>query len=145
MGKVCIGQDGEHITFITYGCSQTFGEGYTPRETPLLAFAARQLDEYFCGKRRTFSLPIAPKGTAFQQQVWEALQQIPYGQTRTYQQIAEVIGAPAACRAVGNANNKNPISIVIPCHRVIGANGKLTGYAGGLDAKARLLELEQQP
>lgn len=122
-------------------------EAVRPAEapTPLLAEAARELEAYFAGTRRTFDFPVAPEGTAFQQRVWEALRRIPYGQTRSYRQIAEAIGRPAACRAVGMANNRNPLAIVIPCHRVVGADGSLTGYAGGLEVKARLLELEQNP
>jgi methylated-DNA-[protein]-cysteine S-methyltransferase len=104
--------------------------------------AARQLDEYFAGHRRAFDLPIEPKGTDFQRQVWNALLDIPYGETRSYGQIARAIGQPSAVRAVGAANGANPIAIVIPCHRVIGANGTLVGYGGGLDKKTKLLELE---
>lgn len=111
-------------------------------ETPLLLETRRQLTEYFAGKRKTFDLPLSPKGTLFQQKVWAALQTIPYGETRSYKQVAELIGNPKACRAVGLANNKNPIILVIPCHRVIGANGKLVGYACGLDVKEKLLTLE---
>ena len=112
-------------------------------ETPLLLEAKRQLTEYFSGKRKNFELPLAPKGTPFQQKVWTALQTIPYGETRSYQQIAEQIGSPKACRAVGLANNKNPIILAIPCHRVIGADGQLVGYAGGIWIKEKLLALEQ--
>jgi methylated-DNA-[protein]-cysteine S-methyltransferase len=104
--------------------------------------AASQLAGYFAGTRRVFTLPLAPAGTDFQQQAWAALQQIPYGQTRSYRQQATALGRPAAVRATGTANGKNPISILIPCHRVIGANGALTGYGGGLDAKAWLLAHE---
>ena len=104
--------------------------------------AATQIQEYFAGKRREFDLPLDPKGTDFQLTVWKALQTVPYGETRTYAQIAEAIGKPHAYRAVGMANNKNPIPILIPCHRVIGANGTLTGYAGGLEIKRKLLALE---
>ncbi len=112
-------------------------------ETPLLLEAKRQLTEYFSGKRKNFDLPLAPKGTPFQQKVWTALQTIPYGETRSYQQIAEQIGSPKACRAVGLANNKNPIILASPCHRVIGADGQLVGYAGGIWIKEKLLALEQ--
>ena len=112
-------------------------------ETPLLLEAKRQLTEYFSGKRKNFDLPLAPKGTPIQQKVWTALQTIPYGETRSYQQIAEQIGSPKACRAVGLANNKNPIILAIPCHRVIGADGQLVGYAGGIWIKEKLLALEQ--
>ena len=118
----------------------------TADRAPVLYEAARQLDEYFAGKRRYFDLPLAPQGTAFQQQVWLALRQIPYGTTVSYKDIAVAIGNPQACRAVGMANNRNrnPIVIVIPCHRVLGYDGKLTGYAGGLDIKERLLALEKR-
>lgn len=104
--------------------------------------AASQIREYLEGKRREFTLPLAPQGTLFQQRVWEALRTIPYGETRCYAEIAEMIGNPKACRAVGMANNRNPIMILIPCHRVVGKNGGLVGYASGLDIKQRLLELE---
>jgi methylated-DNA-[protein]-cysteine S-methyltransferase len=109
---------------------------------PVLLETERQLGEYFAGRRRTFDLPLAFEGTAFQQQVWAALLTIPFGETRSYRQIAEQIGRPSAVRAVGAANGRNPISIVAPCHRVIGSNGALTGFAGGLAVKARLLALE---
>lgn len=114
------------------------------RVSPLLEEASRQLSEYFSGKRREFSLPLAPKGTPFQLRVWRALETIPYGETRSYGDIARFIGSPKACRAVGMANHRNPISIIVPCHRVVGANGSLTGYGGGLDAKRFLLDLEQK-
>lgn len=117
--------------------------GGTLKETPLLKEAARQLDEYFAGTRRTFNLPLHIQGTPFQQKVWQALLTIPYGETRSYKQIAEQADCPKGCRAVGMANNKNKIGIVIPCHRVIGSDGTLTGYAGGLNIKQALLELEQ--
>ena len=106
--------------------------------------AARQLQEYFAGCRREFSLPLAPRGTEFQRQVWHALEGIPYGETRTYGEIARAIGKPKACRAVGMANHRNPLSILVPCHRVVGADGSLTGYGGGLEAKQFLLELEKR-
>ena len=106
------------------------------------AAAEAQLREYFAGTRRTFDLPLAPRGTAFQQRVWAALRAIPYGETCTYGELAAAIGSPSASRAVGMANHHNPIPIVIPCHRVIGANGTLTGYAGGLEIKRKLLALE---
>ena len=113
------------------------------KETPVLKAAVKQLEEYLAGKRKVFDLKLAPVGTEFQKKVWEALRDIPYGQTRSYKQIAEVIGQPKACRAIGMANNKNPMMILTPCHRVIGANGKLVGYAGGLDVKEKLLALEK--
>lgn len=110
---------------------------------PILSEAVRQLEEYFSGKRTQFALPLAAKGTAFQQAVWQALCRIPFGETRSYQQLADEIGNPKAVRAVGLANGKNPISVIVPCHRVIGKNGQLTGYAGGVETKQRLLELEK--
>lgn len=111
---------------------------------PVLVEAERQLNEYFAGRRKTFSLKLDFAGTEFQRKVWQALLEIPFGQTRSYGEIAKRIGSPAAMRAVGAANGRNPISIVAPCHRVIGATGKLTGFAGGLDAKAHLLALEEK-
>lgn len=102
----------------------------------------RQLDEYFSGNRKDFTLPLAPEGTIFQRSVWKALQTIPYGQTISYKELAERVENPKACRAVGTANGRNPIAIIIPCHRVIAANGTLGGYAGGLDIKTILLKLE---
>lgn len=110
---------------------------------PILLEAISQLESYFAGTRSTFTLPIAATGTAFQQTVWRALCTIPYGQTWSYQQLAHAIGNPKAVRAVGLANGKNPISIIVPCHRVIGKSGKMTGYAGGLERKVKLLALEQ--
>lgn len=111
--------------------------------TELLSMATIQLDEYFQGKRTTFSLPFKLTGTPFQLAVWKELQNIPYGKTTSYKEIAQKINKPKACRAVGMANNKNPLPIIIPCHRVIGSNGKLIGYAGGLKLKNYLLELEK--
>jgi len=111
--------------------------------TVLIQSAAAQIDEYLAGARTQFSLPLALHGTEFQQEVWQALQTIPYGETRSYKDIAAAIGRPKALRAVGMANNRNPIAIIVPCHRVIGRDGSLTGYGGGLPLKQRLLELEQ--
>lgn len=111
---------------------------------PVLAAAAAQLAEYFAGTRTAFDLPLAPRGTAFQRDVWRALDAIPYGETRSYADIAQAIGRPTATRAVGAANGRNPISIVTPCHRVIGRSGALTGFAGGLAAKQHLLTLERR-
>ena len=102
----------------------------------------RQLAEYFAGRRQEFDLPLAPRGTPFERSVWDELRRIPFGETRSYAEIARALGKPAATRAVGRANGANPIPIVVPCHRVIGSNGSLTGFGGGLDVKARLLELE---
>jgi methylated-DNA-[protein]-cysteine S-methyltransferase len=105
--------------------------------------ATKQLEAYFSGKLEYFDLKLAPEGTEFQKSVWKALCKIPYGETRTYKDIAASVGKPKAYRAVGLANNRNPIAIIVPCHRVIGSNGKLTGYASGLDVKAFLLKLEE--
>ena len=115
-----------------------------PEDAPnaLTEAVCRQLDEYFAGTRTTFDFPLRLQGTPFQEKVWAALRDIPYGETRSYQQIAQAIGQPKACRAVGMANHRNPIYIVVPCHRVVGANGALTGYGGGLDMKTALLALE---
>ncbi|HPF70822.1 MAG TPA: methylated-DNA--[protein]-cysteine S-methyltransferase [Candidatus Krumholzibacteria bacterium] len=114
------------------------------RRDAVLDRACAQLQEYFAGRRRTFDLPLAPTGTAFQRAVWRALEDIPYGRTESYGTLADRVGRPRAVRAVGAANGRNPISIIVPCHRVIGADGSLTGYGGGLDAKRFLLALEAQ-
>ncbi|HWZ33023.1 MAG TPA: methylated-DNA--[protein]-cysteine S-methyltransferase [Bryobacteraceae bacterium] len=109
-----------------------------------IAEAARQLNEYFAGRLVEFDLPLAPEGTEFQRTVWRRLQEIPYGETISYGELAKRVGNPKASRAVGAANGSNPIPIVIPCHRVIGASGKLTGFGGGLPTKERLLALESK-
>lgn len=114
------------------------------KETPYLAEAKKQLHEYFTGERKTFSLPLSQKGTPFQQKVWEALAMIPYGESRSYADIAEAVGSPKAVRAVGQANKRNDLPIFVPCHRVIGKNSSLTGYAGSkTDIKAFLLNIER--
>jgi len=117
--------------------------GFEKSETGLIKKVSVQLDEYFNGKRKTFDLPIVLNGTDFQMKIWKSLQKIPYGKTQSYGELAAAIGNPKACRAAGMANNKNPIAIIVPCHRVIGQDGNLTGYAGGLEIKKQLLELEQ--
>ncbi|HET6579031.1 MAG TPA: methylated-DNA--[protein]-cysteine S-methyltransferase [Gemmatimonadales bacterium] len=116
----------------------TFG----PRDDTGFEAAIEQLDQYFRGLRIRFELPLAPRGDAFQQRVWDLLRRIPYGQTRTYGQLATALGDPALARGVGAANARNPLSVIVPCHRVIGADGGLVGYAGGLERKRSLLELE---
>ncbi|GAA0783682.1 methylated-DNA--[protein]-cysteine S-methyltransferase [Marinobacterium sediminicola] len=130
-------------------CRVDFGQRATVAANasghPVLDQAVNELEAYFRGERTTFDIPLAPVGTAFQGKVWDALQAIPYGEVRSYADIAKAIGSPQASRAVGMANNRNPISIIIPCHRVVGTNGSLTGYGGGLETKIRLLELEQVP
>ena len=119
------------------------GEMVEDPEHPVLVATERQLSEYFAGERQEFALQLDFAGTEFQRRVWQALLTIPYGETRSYSEIAQQIGAPEAVRAVGAANGKNPISIIAPCHRVVGANGDLTGFAGGLETKAQLLTLER--
>jgi methylated-DNA-[protein]-cysteine S-methyltransferase len=114
-------------------------------EHPILIEAERQLSEYFTGERIRFDLPLQLNGTEFQKKIWRALREIPFGETKSYQDLARAVGSPKASRAVGAANGKNPLSIVVPCHRVIGANGALTGFAGGLETKAALLALEARP
>ena len=142
LGDIKITYTDEAITGIEIGAS-----GYNSSESmpsALSESAIEQLNEYFTGKRKEFELPLAPRGTPFQQKVWAQLQKIPYGQTRSYKDIAQAVGSPKAFRAVGMANNKNPIAIVIPCHRVIGADGSLVGYGGGLGMKQSLLDLEKR-
>lgn len=140
IGTVCIEEENQFITSLYMDSNIEENE----KETELLQEAHQQLKEYFSGKRKTFDLPIHLEGTEFQKKVWAALQTIPYGETRTYGEIAEQIGNPKASRAVGGANHNNPIMIVVPCHRVIGANGSLVGFGGGLDMKKYLLELEKR-
>jgi methylated-DNA-[protein]-cysteine S-methyltransferase len=111
-------------------------------QQPILLETERQLKEYFAGTRKEFDLPLEPAGTEFQKKVWRALREIPFGQTRSYLDLAKSIGSAKAVRAVGAANGKNPLSILVPCHRVVGANGALTGFAGGLEVKAKLLAHE---
>ena len=144
VGPVTVTASDDAVTGLRFGTE--LPEGAQPcREEearPLLRETARQLREYFAGERRTFTLPLAPHGSEFQKKVWAALRTIPYGETRTYKQIAEQIGHNLAFRAVGMANNRNPIGILIPCHRVIGYDGKMTGYAAGSGIKEQLLALE---
>lgn len=139
IGKITIASDEETITLVQFGEA----ERAPLHRCPLIDRAAAEIQEYLNGKRTLFDLPISPRGTDFQKRVWHALRSIPYGETRSYRQIAEQIGSPKAYRAVGMANNKNPVAILIPCHRVIGSDGSLVGYAAGLDIKGRLLALEQ--
>lgn len=129
------------ITHLFFGNSVA-PSSYEIKETRIIKEAAQQLVEYLDGKRTTFHLPLQPSGTDFEQSVWNALLKIPYGTTKSYGEIAQQIGHPKASRAVGRAIGRNPISIFIPCHRVIGKNGNLTGYAGGLEHKIKLLKIE---
>jgi methylated-DNA-[protein]-cysteine S-methyltransferase len=124
--------------------SGDFSGGYAVEKTPLLALIERELNAYFAGSLKAFTVPLAASGTPFQQKVWAALRDIPYGETRTYAQVAKEVGSPRGFRAVGMANHNNPVMILTPCHRVIGTDGSLTGYAGGLDAKRALLDLESK-
>ena len=131
------------LNYSASDCVVVSGSGVTS-STALEREARRQLDEYFAGRRKTFDLPLRPQGTDFQRRVWNELLQIPYGQTATYGQIAKRIGNPNAARAIGQACNANPIPIFIPCHRVVGSNSRLIGFALGLDVKSALLELERE-
>lgn len=141
IGKIAIAENDGKITNL-YFAGDTWPGTMEICETPIIKEAARQLKSYLRGELKEFSLPLAPLGTEFMKQVWESLCKIPYGKTATYKEIAVNVGSPKASRAVGLANNKNPIPIFIPCHRVIGANGSLTGYRGGLELKKKLLDLE---
>lgn len=143
IGRVCIGEEDNYITNL-YFRDENGIKDFEVKETPLIKEAKRQLDEYFAGDRKEFDLPLKAIGTDFQEKVWKELQEIPYGETKSYGDIAASIGIPKGPRAVGLANNRNPISIFIPCHRVIGKNGKLVGYGGGLDLKEFLLDLEKK-
>lgn len=143
IGGIAITSLGDAIT--SFNFTKNAGRipsGIKTCETTAIKEAHRQFELYLDGKLREFSLSLLPRGTEFQVKVWDALTKIPYGKTASYKQIAEAIGNPNACRAVGGANNKNPISVFIPCHRVIGADGKLVGYGGGIDIKEKLLRLE---
>ena len=140
LGKIGIIEENNYIVKISIGEEKE--QGIEQKDTPLLLNATTQIKEYLENKRKNFELPLNPKGTEFMKKVWNELLKIPYGQTRTYKQIAEAIGNKKAARAVGMANNKNPMPIIIPCHRVVGANGSLVGYALGLDMKKYLLKLE---
>lgn len=142
IGKVAITDNGKEITDMELE-SDVDTKDMNVYETPLIKEAALQLTEYLDGRRKEFDLPLNPQGTEFQKKVWKALCDIPYGETRSYKQVAEAVGNPKAPRAVGMANNRNPIIIFIPCHRVIGANGSLVGYGGGLDIKEKLLSIEK--
>ena len=141
LGVVGIVDNGKEILEVFYGEEKR--EDAEIYESPLIRKTYGQINDFLEGRLKEFDLPLYFEGTDFQKKVWNALIAIPYGETRSYKDIAEKIGSPKAYRAVGITNNKNPISIIIPCHRVIGANGKLVGYGGGIDIKARLLELEK--
>ncbi len=144
LGPLTVSASGQGLNAVEFPLDGWFlpRDGWREADHPLLQQAHRQLDEYFAGQRRAFDLPLAPQGTPFQREVWFALAGIPYGQTMSYAQLAAKLGRPTASRAVGAANGRNPLGIILPCHRVVGANGTLTGFSGGLEAKRFLLELE---
>lgn len=143
IGKFTIFEENGAIIRVVFPVLSVSTNGCRCTKTLAIAEAFEQLTEFLDGKRTVFDLKLEPKGTPFQKRVWAELLKIPYGKTVSYQDIAVAIGNSKACRAVGLANNKNPIPIFIPCHRVIGKNGKMVGYAGGLDCKKSLLEIEQ--
>lgn len=141
LGRITIASDGKALTHFAFGVEE-FDGTYIP--CVLTNQASTEVLEYLSGKRFSFDLPLNPQGSAFQKKVWEELQKIPYGQTRSYKDVAQALGNPNAMRAVGAANNKNPLPLFIPCHRVIGAKGDLVGYAYGLKIKKFLLDLERK-
>ncbi|MBV0932898.1 methylated-DNA--[protein]-cysteine S-methyltransferase [Marinobacterium weihaiense] len=143
VGPITLQADNQGLCRVDFG--QRAPAGTDEPSHPVLKRACDQLSDYFHGLRTAFDLPLNPVGTPFQGEVWTALQQIPHGQTRSYAGIARMIERPKAFRAVGMANNRNPISIIIPCHRVVGSDGSLIGYGGGLEIKLKLLQLEQVP
>jgi methylated-DNA-[protein]-cysteine S-methyltransferase len=146
IGQLLVAGDDDGLRFVLFARGRDGTRGARPEweaDNGSLREATRQLDAYFAGKLREFTVPLAPEGTEFQQQVWRALCDIPYGETTSYGELARRIGHPKAVRAVGLANGSNPIAIIIPCHRVIGSNGSLTGYGGGLPIKKALLALER--
>ena len=155
LGKICVVEENRKIIKVIIDnennenskdkeIDKKVYEKYQEKDTKLLLKAKKELEEYFAGKRKEFDLPLEQEGTEFQKKVWEALERIPYGETRTYKDVAKMVGNEKASRAIGMANNKNSIPIIIPCHRVIGSNGKLVGYALGLDMKKYLLDLERK-
>lgn len=142
IGNITLSESNGKLTGCYFGKIELEGQY---KESPYLKKAAQQLNEYLAGQRKEFDIEyMYTRGTPFQHKVWDALQKIPYGEVASYKDIAEMVGSPKAFRAVGGANNKNPISIFIPCHRIIGQSGKLVGYGGGLDKKEFLLKLEKR-
>ncbi|WP_131103515.1 methylated-DNA--[protein]-cysteine S-methyltransferase [Ornithinimicrobium sufpigmenti] len=149
VGALRLATDGQHLTAVYFDehrhAPEDLGEEVPEDQAPpVLQEAARQLREYFAGTRTDFDLPLSARGTDFQRRVWEALATIPYGSTWSYRQLADAVGSSGAARAVGMANGRNPISIVVPCHRVVGASGAITGYGGGVERKQVLLDLERR-
>jgi len=143
IGPLTLASDGKALIQVEFDGGKYPLPQYDLGNDSILDQTRRELDQYFAGKLRAFNVKVAPQGTEFQRKVWAALQTIPYGATRSYAQQAMSIGSPKATRAVGSANGRNPIPVIIPCHRVIGANGSLTGFGGGMERKQILLELEQ--
>lgn len=143
LGPIAVSATDTGLTYVHMGADEIDRAWGPEAPTPVLEAAIEQLEAYFAGRLHEFDLPLAPEGTDFQQRVWKALTEVPYGATVSYSHIANRIGSPGAVRAVGAANGSNPVAIVVPCHRVIGANGSLTGYAGGIWRKERLLALER--
>jgi len=144
VGKIGVCEENGVLTDLFFFGSEKAPENAKLMETPLLKETFRQLTEYFNKKRKVFDVPLSLKGTEFQKRDWEELKKIPYGETRSYGEIAKALGIPKGARAVGLANNRNPVAIIVPCHRIVGSNGGLVGYAGGLEMKKKLLELEQK-
>lgn len=143
IGRIGIAEEGGSITNL-YFETDAIPQDAEVCETEVIREAFRQLEAYFAGDLKSFSVPVAPRGTAFMREVWEILRWVPYGKTASYKEIAIAVGNPKAFRAVGLANNRNPVPLFIPCHRIIGSDGKMVGYRGGLDIKRKLLELEKK-
>jgi methylated-DNA-[protein]-cysteine S-methyltransferase len=139
VGPLVLEGDDDRLTRLGFGAP-----GSPQGDAASLATAAIQLEQYFAGERTEFELDLEPDGTPFERRVWDAVRAIPYGETASYADIARRIGHPSACRAVGRANGRNPLAVIVPCHRVVGSDGSLTGYAGGIDAKRTLLDLERR-
>ena len=142
VGPLFLSGSSEALQMISFPCKEAVAADHWQKKARPFRDVCKQLDSYFKGRLKDFDLPLAPQGTPFQQNVWQALLTIPYGQTCSYAEIARQIDSPKAVRAVGNANGRNPIPIIIPCHRVIGSTGSLTGFGGGLPTKTYLLNLE---
>jgi methylated-DNA-[protein]-cysteine S-methyltransferase len=142
IGTLLLERNADGLAAVRFGGEAAVGDGPAVSADPVLLDAADQLRAYFAGELREFQIRLAPRGTAFQQDVWAAVSAIPYGSTATYSEMAAAVGRPSACRAVGAANGRNPLPVIVPCHRVVGAAGELTGYGGGLDRKRALLDLE---
>ena len=143
VGQLTLVSNGEALVELNFENGRYAKSAQPVGDDKVLKQARRELDAYFAGKLKSFTVPVAPQGTEFQRKAWEALQKIPYGATRSYAQQAAAVGNPNAVRAVGSANGRNPVAIIIPCHRVIGSNGSLTGFGGGMACKKQLLDLEQ--